>query len=71
MLSKEQKKYMVESKINIIEGVIFNLDLSTLEEQAKSQPNLEHLNNIAIEKGDNLAALEAMTNKLEEVLSEQ
>ena len=70
MLTKEQKKYMVESKINIIEGVIFNLDLSTLEEQAKSQPNLDHLNNIAIEKSDNLAALEAMVDKLQQVLSE-
>lgn len=70
MLSKEQKRYMVESRIIIIEGVIFNLDLSTLEEEAKSQPNQEHLSNIAIEKSDNLAVLEALSNKLEEVLSE-
>jgi hypothetical protein len=70
MLTKEQKAYMVESKINILEGLLFNLDLSTVEEQAKSQPNLDHLSNIAIEKSENLLALEAMNNKLEEVLSE-
>jgi hypothetical protein len=70
MLTKEQKAYMVESKINILEGLLFNLELSTLEEQSKSQPNLEHLSNISLEKSENLLALEAMNNKLEEVLSE-
>jgi hypothetical protein len=70
MLTKDQKKEIIESRINIIEGLIFNLDLAHVEEQAKSQPDMQHLNNIEIEKSDNLSALEAINNKLEVVLSE-
>ena len=70
MITKEQKLEMIRSKINIIEGVIYNLDLSIAEEESKSQPNLEYLDQISFEKSENLLALAAMNNKLNLVLAE-
>jgi hypothetical protein len=70
MITKEQKIEIVKSKINIIEGVIYNLDLSILEEESKAQPNSEYIDRISFEKNENLLALAAMNNKLNLVLAE-
>ena len=70
MITKEQKLEMIRSKINIIEGVIYNLDLSVIEEESKTQPNAEYLNQLALEKSENVLALAAMNNKLNLVLAE-
>jgi len=70
MLSKEQKLDIVRSRINIIEGVLYNLDLAIIEEQAKSQPSTEYINEFNTQKNDNLLALEAMNDQLDLVLAE-
>jgi hypothetical protein len=70
MITKEQKIEIVKSKINIIEGVLYNLDLSIIEEESKAQPNSDYLNQINFEKSENLLALAAMNNKLSLVLAE-
>jgi hypothetical protein len=70
MITKEQKVEIVKSKINIIEGVIYNLDLSILEEESKTQPNLEYLDQLVLEKSENDLALAAINNKLNLVLAE-
>jgi hypothetical protein len=70
MITKEQKLEIVRSKINIIEGVIYNLDLSVIEEESKTQPNADYLNQLALEKSENVLALAAMNNQLSLVLAE-
>ena len=70
MITKEQKLEIVRSKINIIEGVIYNLDLSVIEEESKTQPNADYLNQLALEKRENVLALAAMNNQLSLVLAE-
>lgn len=70
MLSKESKVEIIESRINIIEGVLYNIDLAIFEEESKSQPVADYLNELNREKSENILALLAMTNKLEMVLSE-
>ena len=70
MLSKESKIEIIESRINIIEGVLYNLDLAILEEESKLQPATDYLNELNREKNENILGLSAMTNRLEMVLSE-
>jgi hypothetical protein len=70
MLSKESKIEIIESRINIIEGVLYNLGLAIFEEESKSQPATDYLNELNREKNENTLSLLAMTNKLQVVLSE-
>jgi hypothetical protein len=70
MITKEQKIEIVKSRINIIEGVLYNLDLSIIEEESKTQPNSEYISQLSFEKSENLLSLAAMNNKLNLVLAE-
>jgi hypothetical protein len=70
MLTKEQKIDIIESRIIVIEGSIYHLDLGIIEEQAKMQPSDELINELGRQKSETLLSLAAMTNKLNIVLSE-
>jgi hypothetical protein len=70
MLTKEQKIDIIESRIIVIEGSIYHLDLGIIEEQAKTQPSDELINELGRQKSETLLSLAAMTNRLNIVLSE-
>lgn len=70
MLTKDQKLEIVKSRINILEGYIYNLDLSIIEEESKSQPIQIVMDDLNAQKSDYILALEAMTNKLDILLAE-
>lgn len=70
MLTKDQKLEIVRSRINILEGYIYNLDLSIIEEESKSQPIQIVMDDLNAQKADYILALEAMTNKLDILLAE-
>lgn len=70
MLTKDQKLEIVRSRINILEGYIYNIDLSIVEEESKSQPIQIVLDELNTQKADHLLALEAITNKLNILLAE-
>jgi hypothetical protein len=70
MLNKEQKIQIIESRISILDGVLYNLDLAIIEEQAKAQPNSDYISQLTLEKSESLLSLAAMNDKLDLVLSE-
>jgi hypothetical protein len=70
MISKEDKIQIINSKISILEGVIYNLDIELAAESAKSNPNNEHIQNVLSEKNDNLMALNAINQILDIEVSE-
>ena len=70
MISKEDKIEIINSKISILEGVIYNLDIELASESAKSNPNNEHIQNVLSEKNDNLMALNAINQLLDIEVSE-
>lgn len=70
MLTKDQKLDILRSRVNVIEGVLYNLELSVIEEESKSQPSQQHLSELEILRSDNLLALDAINSRLEIVLSE-
>ena len=70
MISKDDKIQIINSKISIIEGVIYNLDIELAAESAKSNPNDEHIQNVLSEKNDNLMALNAINQLLDIEVSE-
>lgn len=70
MISKEDKIQIINSKISILEGVIYNLDIELAAESAKSNPNNEHIQNVLSEKNDNLMALNAINQILDIAVSE-
>jgi hypothetical protein len=70
MISKEDKIQIINSKISILEGVIYNLDIELAAESAKSNPNNEHIQNVLSEKNDNLMALNAINQLLDIEVSE-
>jgi hypothetical protein len=69
MLNKQQKIEIIKSRISILEGVLYNLDLALIEEAAKTNPVAEYLNELNNEKSENNLALTAMNNELNIVLS--
>jgi hypothetical protein len=70
MISKDDKIEIINSKISILEGVIYNLDIELAAESAKSNPNNEHIQNVLSEKNDNLMALNAINQLLDIEVSE-
>jgi|LauGreDrversion4_2_1035121.scaffolds.fasta_scaffold84903_2 hypothetical protein len=70
MISKDDKIQIINSKISILEGVIYNLDIELAAESAKSNPNNEHIQNVLSEKNDNLLALNAINQLLDIEVSE-
>jgi hypothetical protein len=70
MISKDDKIEIINSKISILEGVIYNLDIELAAESAKSNPNNEHIQNVLSEKNDNLMALNAINELLDIEVSE-
>jgi len=70
MISKDDKIQIINSKISILEGVIYNLDIELAAESAKSNPNNEHIQNVLSEKNDNLMALDAINQLLDIEVSE-
>jgi hypothetical protein len=65
MITKDDKIQIVNNKISILEGVIYNLDIEMAAESAKSNPNNEHIENLLSEKNDNLLALNAINEILD------
>lgn len=70
MLTKDQKLEIVRSRINILEGYVYNLDLAIIEEESKSEPMQVVLDELNAQRTDHLMALEAITNKLNILLAE-
>jgi len=71
MLKKEQKLDIIENRIIIIEGTIYNLELGIQEEEAKSSPSESYIQELNFLKSENLMSLEAMNNQLDIVSAEQ
>ena len=71
MLTKNQKIDIINSRVNVLESDIYNLDLALLEEESKSEPFQEQIDQINIQKSDSQAALIAITNKLNSLDSDQ
>ena len=70
MLSKDQRLDIVNSRINILEGYIYNLELAILEEESKSQPIQLVIDELNTQKSDFALALEALSEKLSILLAE-
>jgi hypothetical protein len=70
MISKDDKIQIINSKISILEGVIYNLDIELAAESAKSNPDNQHIQNVLSEKNDNLMALNAINELLDIEVSE-
>ena len=70
MLNKEQKIDIINSRILVIEGSIYHLDLGVLEEESKSTPSIEYINELNRQKSESLLSLAAINSTLQAVLSE-
>jgi hypothetical protein len=70
MLSKEQKIDIVQSRIAVIEGSIYHLDLGIVEESSKINPSDELIDELNRQKSEILLSLAAIENELSSVLSQ-
>lgn len=70
MLSKEAKIDIINSRIAVIEGTIYHLDLGIVEEQSKVAPSNEYINELNRERSENILALAAINGVLNTVSAE-
>ena len=71
MLNKDQKVDILNSRINVIESYIYNVEISILEEESKDQPIQIVIDELNIQKSDHNLALLAVKSRLEAVLLEE
>jgi|LauGreDrversion4_2_1035121.scaffolds.fasta_scaffold267437_2 hypothetical protein len=69
MLTKDQKIEVVRNRVNILETSIYNIEMLLIEENAKSQPIQIVIDELNSQKSEELLSLEAVSNKLEELLA--
>lgn len=69
MLNDEQKLEIVNSRILVIDGIIYHLDLGIIEEQAKAVPAIDLINDLNNQRNESLLALSALESVKESLLS--
>lgn len=69
MLNNEQKLEIVNSRMLVINGTMYHLELGIIEEQAKIEPSTDLINHLNAEKNESLLALSALESIKESLLS--
>jgi hypothetical protein len=69
MLTKEQKIEIVRSRVAVIESSIYNIELSILQEESKSQPVQIIMDELNSQRSEELLSLAAVSALLEELLA--
>lgn len=71
MLDKEQKEKIIRSRISIVEGVLYNIDLEIESEQVKSSPNMDFIEILVYQRNEETLSLAMLNEKLAKVLSNE
>ena len=60
MLTNEQKLEIVNSRILVVDGTIYHLDLGIIEEQAKAVPAIDLIDDLNNQRNESLLSLSAL-----------
>jgi hypothetical protein len=69
MLNNEQKLEIVNSRILVIDGTIYHLDLGIIEEQAKAVPAIDLINDLNNQRNESLLSLAVLESIRETLLA--